>query len=129
VEMLNDLAVFDAEDVDDGATGIVRRLLRMDMQGDQIAVCDHAVDGGARLRVVAEEAFKVGVEWLGAVRHEGIVLDVTVADVEPRRLGRAMLVEGQIIEGDDDPGVFGFSRGARGGRLCRSRGRLTGAGR
>jgi hypothetical protein len=87
----------------------------MDVQGHQIAVGDDPMDGGPRLGIVAEEAFEIAVEGRRAVRDARIMLDVAVADIEPRRLGRLMLVEGQVVEGGDDAGVGLLLRGAAAG--------------
>jgi hypothetical protein len=78
VPVLDDLAVLDAENIDDRLAAVVSAVRRMYMQPDEIAVGRAADDLRLRLRIVLEEAGEEGNERLLAIRNLGIVLPVLV---------------------------------------------------
>ena len=81
VPVFDDFAVLvEAEDVDDRFAALVRGVLAVDVDDNEVAFRHDALDVGARLRVFFEERRKGINECLAAVGHARIVLDVGLGD-------------------------------------------------
>ena len=77
VPVLNDFAVVvEAEDVNHRFAALVRGVLAVDVDDNEVAFRHDALDVGVRLRVLLEEGAEGINERLAAVGHARIVLDV-----------------------------------------------------
>jgi hypothetical protein len=98
--MLDDLAVLELEDVDDGVAARAWLSHGVDVDDDVIAVREDAFDLAA---VVRELVFQEGNEALEAfrsIRGAGIVLGVAAAEIFRRGI-EILLVEDGVVERSD----------------------------
>src|SRR5687767_12996044 len=95
--MLDDLAVLDAENVDDRAAGRAVPARRVHVQHDEITFGDDALDLAALIRKAHLEKIDERSQTLGAVGGRRIVLLVLPAEI--RRCRREVLtIDGGVVE-------------------------------
>src|SRR5204863_3604682 len=101
VPVLCDLAVLDAQDVDDRKPAIAGRECRLRVHDHQITVRDDSLDRIGRVRMGAEEGFEEGDRRVAPRRGERIVLNV--ARLHPGLECRAhLLLDVELIDESGD---------------------------
>ncbi|MNT25004.1 hypothetical protein D3C72_1605070 [compost metagenome] len=91
--MFDDLAVFDAENIDHGLAAVFRRIAPMVVDHHQIALGDHALDFNDGLRMLLKVVRKEIHHRSNAVAHVRVVLLVVRADVQAYRLVDVAVLE------------------------------------
>jgi rfaE bifunctional protein nucleotidyltransferase chain/domain len=71
------------------------------VEDDVVAVGEDALEFDALARVRPRHADEVVDEALLSIRHDGVVLDIHVADILLHRFGRPALIEHQIVKRED----------------------------
>src|SRR6218665_1254520 len=112
IPVLDDLAVFQPEDVDDGVSAGAWLPHRMDMQDHEVAIDQRPLDLAVRLRIFLTQETDELAETIRAVRRIGVVLDVAITDELERSL-RILLVQARLIEAEAGLPIRFFPRGMR----------------
>ena len=93
-----EVAVFQLEDVDDGAAAVARAVHRVHVQDHVVAVDEAALDLAVRLREFLAQHGHVLAKAFPPVRRIGVVLHVAVAHVLQGGIG-VLLVQAFFIKG------------------------------
>src|SRR5580698_5487911 len=86
IPMLDDLAVFQLEDIDDGPAAASFLAHAVNVQDDVIAIGEYAFDLAVGVRKFLAQKTQKRLETFGPVRRGRIVLDIARADKFHRRV-------------------------------------------
>src|SRR6185503_7080897 len=100
VPMLDDLAVLELEDVDDGVAARAWLAHGVDVDDDVVAVREDAFDLAAIVRKLVLQEGNEALEALRSIRGAGIVLGVAAAEIFRRGI-EILLVEDGVVERSD----------------------------
>ena len=95
--MLDDLALFQPEDLDDGPAPSIGRPQGMDVQDHEVAIGQHALDLRVGVRVLGPKEVHEGGQPLQPIGHQGVVLAVVAPHVGAGG-GEVLLIDEEVVE-------------------------------